>query len=161
VSGFDAVLNWLGKHISWRYLVGIVAASGTLLFFCDRLSACSWADPLRGLLWASFIFSGSVLLTYPGSGIYKWIADYARDTRVMHVGKKHLHKLTAGEKPHCKHFIDTDGDQMRHNPLDGNITSLVRKGVLIPGGVWPNGVCNYTMQPWALEYLKKHPELVK
>ncbi len=158
---WDAVLNWLSKHISWRYLLGIFAAAGTLLFFCDRLGVCGWVNPLRGWLLAAFIFSGVVLLTYPCSGIYKYIAAYARDTRVMQVGKKHLRMLTAGEKPLCRHFVDNDGDQMRHNALDGNIASLVRKGILIPGGVWPNGMCNYTMQPWALEYLKKHPELLQ
>jgi hypothetical protein len=125
------------------------------------LGVDDWARPLRGWLLAAFIFSGVVLVTYPCSGVYKWIADYARDTRVIYVGKKHLNNLTAGEKPLCRYFVETDGQQMHHNPLDGNITSLVRKGVLIPaGGVWPDGMCNYTMQPWALEYLKKHRNLV-
>jgi len=155
---WDAVLNWLGKHISWRYLLGIFATTGALLFDCDPLKVCGWTGPLRGWLLAAFIFSGAVLLSYPCSGIYKWIADYARDTRVMSVGKRHLKKLNPAEKKICETFVLTHGNPLLHNPVNGAVASLVAKRIIYPATApWPNGMCNFNIQPWAIEYLGKHP----
>jgi hypothetical protein len=159
---FDAILNWLGKHISWRYLIGIFAATGTLLFFCGRLGVCTWVEQIRGWLLAAFIFSGVVLLTYPASGVYKWIAAYVQDTRVMHLGKKYLKKLNPAERAICKGFVDTKGNPVLHNPKNGATASLVLKGIIYPASSpWPNGMCNFNIQPWALEYLKKQPKLLE
>jgi Super-infection exclusion protein B len=159
---FDAILNWLGKHISWRYLLGIFGATGTLLFFCGRLGVCTWVDQVRGWLVAAFIFSGVVLLSYPASGIYKWMAAYIHDTRVMFIGKKHLKNLNPAEKAICKNFLDTKGNPLLHNPKNGATASLVVKGIIYPvRAPRPNGMCNFNIQPWAIGYLKKHSKLVE
>ena len=63
MSGIEAFFNSLGKY-SWRTLVGIFLASGTILFFPDRLRLRDWAQPLRGYLVGAFLLSGGVLLTY-------------------------------------------------------------------------------------------------
>jgi len=160
LTWYETVFGWLTKHISWRYMLGIFVVSGVLLFFSSRLGIEDWERPYRPWLIVAFIFSGVVVLSYIGSHAYPWIAAYAYDTRTIHIATKHLHQLTADEKKFCKHFLDGNG-VLTHNFANGAISNLVAKGILIKGSQpWPHGLHDFTMQPWALEYLKNHPELL-
>jgi hypothetical protein len=142
-------------------MFGVFVVTGIVLFFSFRLGIYDWAHPLRPWLIGAFILSGAVLLTYLGSAVQPWIASYAHDTRVISLGRKHLHKLNPAEKEHCKYFTDHGGRALTHNMANGAIQSLLLKGILIaPVQQWPNGNCDFNIQPWALEYLRKHPDLL-
>ncbi len=161
MEGLNAILNFAAKY-SWRSLVGVFVATGTVLFFSTRLGIYEWALPLRGWLIFAFIFSGAVLVTYPCSAIYRAMAVGLRGVMAILLNRIQLHYLTASEKPLCRQFVDTDGTPMLHNPTDGAISSLVRKGILLPAILpLPGGMFNYNMRTWALEYLRGHPELLK
>jgi hypothetical protein len=143
-------------------MVGVFVATGLVLFFSSRLGIYEWEHPLHPLLIVAFTLSGAIVLTYVGSAIYPWIASYVHDTRAISLGKKHLHKLNPEEKKHCQYFIDHGGSALTHNMANGAIQTLLLKGILLsPVHPWPHGLYDFNIQPWALEYLKNHPELLK
>ncbi len=84
------------------------------------------------------------------------------DRRMRRLGKRHLDNLTNDEKQHCKWFVDTNGDSLHHNEANGALGSLIEKHILYtPGQPWGNGMRDFRIRPWALEYLKDHPKLVE
>ncbi len=161
MSVLEAAINAVGKY-SWRTMLGIFIASGVLLFFGPQLDVADWTKTNRGWLILAFAVSGGVLLSYVISGFYQWISRYVIDTRVKRLGKKHLRQLTDDEKVVCRHFVQNNGSAYRTTLAQGEVAALVVKNVLFrPGGPYPGDLYDFQIQPWALEYLKKHPELLK
>jgi Super-infection exclusion protein B len=155
------ILRWLGKSIPWQIMVGIFVATGVLLFFSVSLGIYEWAHPYRGLEITGFAFSGAVLLAHIGSAVGPSILRHTREAAVRRRGRNYLHSLNPAEKKHCKYFVDNDGSPLPHNPANGAIASLVLKGILWqPEHGW-DWMYEFNIQPWALEYLKKHPELLQ
>jgi hypothetical protein len=157
---WDSTLNWLSKNIPWQIMFGLFVATGVLLFFSARLGIYEWEHPYRGLEITVFAFSGTVLLANIGSSVVRWIANRIHDARVRRLGRKYLHNLNPVEKTYCKHFVDTNGTPLPHNPANGAIASLLANGILWqPQKGW-DWLYEFNIQPWALEYLKKHQELL-
>ncbi len=103
MSGIEAFFSSLGKY-SWRTLVGVFLASGTILFFSDRLNLKDWAQPLRGYLVGAFLLSGGVLLTYLVTTIHERLTrDDAEhiDLRIV-VGDSLNTSWTIGQAPLTK-----------------------------------------------------------
>lgn len=157
---WDSAFNWLSKNIPWQIMFGLFVATGVLLVFSVRLGIYEWAHPYRGLEITVFAFSGAVLLANVGSSVVGWIGKPIHDARVRHLGREYLHHLNPEEKKFCKHFVDTKGSPLPHNPANGAIASLLAKGILWqPQKGW-DWVYEFNIQPWALDYLKNHEELI-
>lgn len=157
------VAEWLGK--SWRWITAIFLV--TLLFLVlpesvlSRLGVCDLVHNYHSVLLIACFLTGAFLLTHPLSGIYRLAVPYVKDTWTTHVGKKHLHKLNPDEKGLCRVIVQSNGSPLHHNLANGAIQSLLSKGVLIkPVQGWPGGLYDFNVQPWALEYLREHPELL-
>jgi hypothetical protein len=75
--------------------------------------------------------------------------------------KKYLHHLNALEKKHCKHFVDHDGIPIADNPANGGLASLVANGIIWKAEQGWNWMFHFNIYPWALKYLKEHPELLE
>lgn len=158
------VAEWLGK--SWQWVTAVFLV--TLLFLVlpesllSRLGGCDLVHNYRSVLLTTCFVTGAFLLTHPLSGIHRWAAAYLKDTRAMQVGKKHLRKLNPDEKALCRAIVESNGRRLHHNLANGAIQSLLLKESLIkPIQGWPSGLYDFNVQPWALEYLKEHPELLK
>jgi hypothetical protein len=158
-TGFGAAIDAIGKY-SWRSMVGVFLATGVILCFPGRLGISDWAQVYRAPLICGFVVSGGFLSTYVGSGIVRWVRPYVIDTRIMQLGRKHLAHLSPDEKAICRKFVEGNGNSLLHNPVDGAISTLVLKSILFsPGQPSSNGMLQYRMQWWALEYLREKPEL--
>lgn len=70
----EAFFKFLADY-SWRGFVGILVASGAILFFPDALKVADWARPLHGYLVAAFIISAAVLATFGVTAIQASIRD--------------------------------------------------------------------------------------
>ena len=164
---YDSTLNLLTKTIPWQITFGLFVMTGVLLFLPRQLGIYEWAHPYRGIEIAVFSFSGAVLLANIGSGITQWITKGIHNWGERSRGKKHLHRLNPEEKKFCKHFVETNGSPLPHNPANGAISSLLANGIL-----WQpeqglgqeqqgrDSLFEFNIQRWALEYLKKHRELL-
>jgi hypothetical protein len=76
--------------------------------------------------------------------------------------EKYLHQLSDDEKEHCRTFLGTNGSSLHNNEANGALAALVERNILFtPGATWGNGLPDFRIRPWALSYLKKHPELLK
>jgi hypothetical protein len=167
LNWWDSTLNWLTKNIPWQVMFGLFVTTGILLFYSRSLGIYDWAHPYRGLEIAVFSFSGTVLLANIGSGFVQWVAKGIHDWSICFRGKKYLHHLNPEEKALCKYFVDKDGSPLPHNPANGAISSLLANGILWqPQHGWGkeqqgrDWLFEFNIQPWALDYLKKHRELV-
>jgi hypothetical protein len=167
LNWWDATLNWLTKTIPWQVMFGLFVTTGVLLFLSRRLGIYEWAHPYRGIEIAVFTFCGAVLLANIGSGVAKWATKGIQDWTVRRRGEKYLHHLNPEEKAFCRHFIETSGNPLPHNPAKGAISSLLANGILWqPEQGWGkenrgrDWLFEFNIQPWALEYLKKHRELL-
>jgi len=157
------ILDFVAKY-SWRGVLGIFAATGMLLFYCDRMGAvvCVWVDASRGWFLAAFIFSGIVSFTYGWTALAPLLSPHWSAWRAKQRGRKYLHHLSGDEKGHCRWFVDNDGGSLHHNEANGALGSLKEAGIVFtPGQPWGNGMRDFRMRDWALEYLKEHPELLK
>jgi hypothetical protein len=158
----NAILDFVAKY-SWRGVLGVFAASGLLLFFCDRMGTgvCEWVDASRGWFLAAFIFSAAVSFTYGCTALAPWVTRHWSVWRTKHSGRKHLHHLSGDEKEHCKWFVNTNGGSLHHNEANGALASLIEAGIVFtPGQPWGNGMRDFRIRAWALKYLKEHPQLL-
>jgi len=160
LGALEAILGFIAKY-SWRAIFGLCVATFMMLRYADRFGTYDPAHSLRAVLIAGFIFSLAVLTTYPCSGAYPWISAHATDWRMIRIGKKHLRRMSNDEIQHCRWFVNTNGDSLHHSETNGALGSLLEKNILFtPGEPWGNGMRDFRIRPWALKYLKEHPELL-
>lgn len=155
----EAVINAIAKY-SWRSMFGVFVAAGVLVFLNKRLGIAVWEQQYHGWFIAAFILSGAVLMTYIATEMQPWFAAHTADWGMKHRGKEHLRSLSDDEKQHCKWFLDNNGSSLHHNEANGALGALIEKNILFtPGKPWGNGMRDFRIRPWALGYLRKHPEL--
>jgi Super-infection exclusion protein B len=157
-----AFLAFIEKY-SWRGMFGLFVASGLLLFFCDRMGwmVCVSVDASRAWFLGAFIFSAVVSFTYCWTALAPWVSRHWSVWQVKRSGRKHLRNLSADEKVHCRWFVNNNGASLHHNETNGALGSLLQAGIVFtPGQPWGNGMRDFRMRPWHLEFLKKHPSFL-
>ena len=157
---YEATLDWLTKHVPWQIIFGIFVASGVLLFFAVPLGIDGWVRPYRGLEITFCVFSAAVLLANVITLVSRPIAAGVRNVITRRGSKKHLHQLNPLEKKHCKYFVDNDGMPLADNPANGGLASLVANGIIWQTEKGWDWMFHFNIYPWALKYLKEHPELL-
>ena len=129
----------------------------------DRMGqiVCEWVDAYRGLFLFAFIFSIVVSLTYGWTALAPWFSRQWSMWRTRHHGRKHLRNLSTDEKAICRWFVDNNGASLHHNEANGALGSLKEAGIVFTRGEpWGNGMRDFRMHPWHLEFLKKRPKLL-
>jgi hypothetical protein len=92
------------------------------------------------------------------SGIRSGIHSRLRIRR----GQKRLHRLSPDEQRILVTYLRNGGDNGMFHPMNGTAGRLVAEGILFR----PLRLVNlrapspYSIQPWALDYLRRHPDLV-
>jgi hypothetical protein len=139
-------------------MVGLFGVASVLLFGAARLGIDTDVQPHRVWLVIGVAFSGFWLLAHIG----EVVAPSASRAWRRHRARRHLRHLNPEEQKYCKFFLDTDGKPLPHNPGNGAIASLVQNGIVWrPEQGWQNNqLFEFNIQPWALAYLRKHPEHV-
>ena len=161
----------LSKITDWiklkpRYLVGLTAISTILLFapstFINALGLTEILEAYRGWVGGAFLISGILLgvhvLAYLGDPIERWF----NDRRFIIVHATHLKELSPGEKTILRRYVDNDTRTQELNISDGVAQGLVGKKILIRTSTLGDatGWFDHNIQPWAWNYLKKHPQFL-
>lgn len=147
-------------------LVPVAAVCGFVVFasevWLERFAMIGWrTDSLRefGL---GFLMSVSLLVTYAGKGIWDGWQLRQRVKRRLRGMREYMHSLSQEQKQWLRGYrmgeVATQACSLTYGPVN----DLRRKGILYyPAGVgdWINGI-EVAIQPWALEYLRTHPELL-
>lgn len=161
---YEATIDWLTKRVPWEVMFGLCVATGALLFFGKALGIEESVRPYRFLVITFFIFSAAVLFAGVATLISGPICMHFRNWASRRHSRAHLHQLNPLEKQVCKQFVTTDGEPIGDNPANGHIASLVEGGIIwqvrtenVVGG-W---LRHFNIHPWALRYLKEHPELLE
>ena len=79
----------------------------------------------------------------------------------VHVGKRLLHRLGQDEKNILCIFIKQGKSTEHFDVLNGPVAALLSKGILYyPSSLIALLHMNVAIQPWAFQYLRKHPSLI-
>jgi len=165
VSGFEfKIPEWVGKLLSGRFLFAIWALIGVLLFWprlTNRAGLSSFVAQHHDWLMLAFIGLGILLLTYPAVTLAQKIYHYFLNTRADCRAKKHLSELPPDQKHILRMFAPSGNTHALHT-TDGAVNVLVAYGILYPAaslGTLQTGLA-FAIAPWALKYLRKHPQLL-
>jgi hypothetical protein len=166
---FTKAIEWLKlstPQLFWLSLFSSVVLS--LLGFApeDALGALGLHDFRTeyrtgiGLLW---ILSLSGLVVTAGKSAFEWIKAEITFTRRIRRLQKRLHRLTLPERAILRKYIMQDTHTQYLSLRDGVAQGLVQKRIIYHplNSFGDVSSLPHNIEPWAWEYLKKHPELLK
>jgi hypothetical protein len=153
--------------LSPRYLLPICIFTGFLVFAPkDVLSIFG----LTGIVssyrpYFGLVFLGSVSLLASSAFIvlYEFIKAKRRQRAVREYRRQRLHHLTEDEKELLRGFIEGQTRTQYLSMADGRVGQLGTEKILFRAsslGEYVDAFA-YNIQPWAWEYLNKHPELLE
>lgn len=76
---------------------------------------------------------------------------------------KRLHDLPGDEREVLRRYIDANARTIEFPFDNGTVHALMKARILFRSGkMWrgPDRLLDFSIQPWAMEYLRKHPELL-
>jgi hypothetical protein len=148
------------------FLIGLAVAAGATLFLPENitktLGIVQFRDEHREYIGALFMISSSLIAAQTAWALQNGARALYRRGRIRKERIKHLHNLTPGEKRYLIPFVRAD-QNTQYFPIDDGIAGgLSAKEVIYQAssvGHLLRGIA-YNIQPWAKEYLKKHPDLL-
>jgi hypothetical protein len=162
----------LGKVIEWikldpEYLLPVVVATSVLLFsprsLLSSIGLESFVREYRswlGLVWLlSFALLSSHALTPFAKFIKRWVWE---KIWIWH-GRKRLQELTPSEKEILKGFLIGNTRSQYLDFQNGDVKLLERERIIFMASNTGNltGGIAYNIQPWAWDYLRQNPQLLK
>jgi len=160
----DKVLNWI--KLSPKYLLGIEIISGFLLFgnsaLLETLGLKEFQGQYRSWIGLSLVISSGLLGAHILVEIWTKGKNKVSTKRVVRAGKTRLKNLTQQEKKILNGFISNQTRTWSLDFTDGVVSGLESYKIIYRAGNMSNGgtYFSYNIQPWAWEYLNKHPELL-
>jgi hypothetical protein len=128
------VLEWAGKHLSWRWVISAWCVAGFFLFLPKRYSASlglfDFAQKNHVWLVVAFIGSGVFLLTYPVAGLYKAANESIQRKRFMRQGVERVQKLSPDEKVLFRRFVYAEGAVTNLDIMTGTVRILSSQGLI-------------------------------
>lgn len=148
--------------LSPRYIFALFLTGLLLLFlpmaFLERTGLVPFRQRFLPYIGAVTLLSGTLLIAHVGAFIVNWFKG-KMNLRTMH---KSLKCLTIAEKEALRPFIFEDEASRDFAVNDGVAGGLHAKRILYPSSNMGMGFeFPYNMQPWARQYLKKHPKLLR
>lgn len=155
--------EWL--KLSPRYLLPISLVTGFVLFasanILDTFGLTPFVRQYRPYLGTVFLLSTVLLLVDWSIKSYEWTRKRYRQSSELGRGQRRLHKLTDPEKRILNGYIGSKTRSQYLSIESGIVNGLEAEGIIYRASTvgrltdWA-----YNIQPWAWEYLNKHPELL-
>lgn len=157
-------LEWLklsGKHALVLLLISSVLLFGSeeLISTLGLLEAIEAVKPWLGIVWLvslSITAAESIYLAF------KWLKKRIEWHTNLKRLQKNLHKLTPEEKEFLSGYIKNNTRTQSAHYSDGMINGLIAATIIYRSSNVSSHHMSfpYNIQPWAWEYLQKHPELL-
>jgi hypothetical protein len=163
-------MDWINKLIdsiklSPKYLLPISIATGFIIF-----AKAEWLQSLglndlkaRYLPWIGgiFLLSTALSLSHIIIGFYSWSRKRFRMWRAIKNGKVRLHNLTEDERDILKHYVG-NGTKTQYLDIQSGVVSEIENNFIIyrSSNIGHLQEWSYNIQPWAWDYLNKHPDLL-
>lgn len=156
-------MEWL--KLSPKHLFPLALSSGVLLFSNDNhtgiLGLTSFVNQYRPIIGIIFLLSFALIVTSWGLSIFEWGKNKWLNKKRIQNMKKRLHKLTLEEKGVLSQYIQNQTRTQYLGIDSGIVKELEISGVIYrSSNVGDITHWSYNIQPWAWEYLNKHPYLV-
>lgn len=164
------MLETLNKIWEWlkepeKYLPPIAIACGVVLFYPptipDPIEIISLRSKFQAEFTVAFLLAVSGIIWRIVTVAWTFTRRRYQEHRWVSVGRRHLHELTPEEKRILGEYIEHQTIALDLSPQDGVVAELVHYRIL------RCAVCmgtthsfSYNIQPWAIEYLNKHRELL-
>ena len=152
------------------YLLPMALVSGFLVFAPDDVLADfgiqGFRSDFRPWIGIVFLAYASVLLTRGGNDSFSWVKKKIVLRKSVERMQKRMNDMTPAEENILRKYVTEETRTQRLRVSDGVVQGLVQAGVLYRsttvGDTGPGGppVFDYNIQPWAWDYLWKHPELL-
>jgi hypothetical protein len=167
--GFTKAIEWLklsAHQLFWVFLFSSVVLS-LLGFVPEELLETFGLRDFRteyrmviGLLW---FFSLSGLVATGGTSLFGWTKAEITSRRRMKLQQKRLHQLTPAERAILGKYFTENTRTQNLSLRDGVARGLVAERILFcpHNSIGNESSMSHNIQPWAWDYLKKHPELLK
>ena len=131
----------------------LIIPAGVVTFFPDNWLSYIRLIGLKNMLgaWIAGVFFVSLSII---------AIDFLKKRREYKNLCKRLLNLNNSEKSIVKNLFDNDSSQL--NMLCASVSKLEKLDIIFKPPIWDGGaMASYTLQPWALEYLRKNPEYFK
>lgn len=156
-------LDWI--KLSPRHLAALAIASGFLLFARDKwletIGLSEFAPKYKAYIGIIFLLACALLASQILSWLYLRVSERRKWARKIKNATKHLNSLTEEEKGMLRGYIESSS-RTQYLPIgSGVVRGLEWDMILIQASDigdledWP-----YNIQPWAWDYLHKHPEIL-
>lgn len=164
---FAKIKEWL--ELGHVPLFGLALSSGILLFapsnLLEDIGVVFFAVSYRMHIGLAFLLSVCLLFSMAINGLWDTIfREFFRQTINARAYRKELWQLNEDEKVILRRFFEEGTRAQSLSIQDGVVLGLQKRMIIIRVG--DVGHAGYVMsfpfniQPWAWEYLKKHPELI-
>ncbi|PJY96155.1 superinfection exclusion B family protein [Pseudomonas donghuensis] len=157
-------LEWLkvsGKHALVLFLISSVLLFGSdeLINILGLLEARETAKPWLGVIW---LISLSITTAETTHLTFKWIKKRIKWQMNLKRLQKGLNNLTPEEKNFLSGYITNNTRTQSAPYTDGMINGLVAATIIYRSSNLSqyHTTFPYNIQPWAWEYLHKHPEVL-
>jgi hypothetical protein len=163
-TGLGKILDVL--KLSTAPALAIAFAGGVLLFGGDALVATlGLTEVLNGIrAWVGVVFllSITLLVAHAATAFGRWIRKrwtWIANERNL---QRRLHRLAPDEQDVLARFLLERRKCLTFDPKDGLSQGLVAATILFRSSSLGDMVdgFDFSIQPWAWDYLNKHPELV-
>jgi hypothetical protein len=157
------ILDWL--KLPTKTLAALCIVSGILIFSAentlDQFGLKGLVLEYRQYLGVAFLLAFALTLVNCLASIWRFIYPWIAEAYWIRAGRKRLQNLTPTEKQILSYYIQNQIRSQNLRIQDGTVNALEKERIIIRGSTLGSMQgFDYIMQPWAWEYLNKHPELL-
>ncbi len=161
----------IGKLVEWiklspRHLVPLSLFTGFILFAPQRWLAIfgvvGFVSDYRPWFGVAFLLSTALLISAAIVAGYGWAKQKREKVALLRSKRERLHHLSEAEKEILRGYIEEGTRTQHHSMSDGVVCGLQAECILFRASSLSCGwdVFAYNLQPWAWDYLNKHPKLL-
>ena len=149
-----------------RYIFSFALAAAAMLIFLpdstmETLGILQLREQHRPWIGLLLVTSIAILVPPPLIATATWCKNGIKRRSRLRSLHKRLHRLSSGEKAVLRDYIEKDTKSQNLDITSGVVGGLVASGILFASSTigdlfaWAHNI-----QPWAWEYLQKHPNLI-